>query len=431
MLQPVKRLVQRVLHPAQHSRPEALVDLDALAALGDEPIGWRFKAIPAGFSGTASEFAAARHPLSELGTPLLTLDARALDHNIAAMASWTADSGVLLAPHGKTTMAPQLWQRQLRAGAWGITLANAPQVRVARAFGVRRVLLANALAEAQALRWIAGELAADPEFEFLCWADSPDTVALMDSALRGCERPVHVLAELGAPGGRTGARSGAEVKAVAEAIRRAPALRLAGLAGYEGALAHDSSPAALSTVERYLESMAELHGALDYETERPVVTAGGSAYFDQVAAVLGGLPGADVVIRAGAYVIHDDGFYRGISPFVRGAGRDPLRSAMHGWGRVVSRPEPGLALLDVGKRDLPFDEGLPVPHGLPGAEVTALNDQHAFLRLPADTPLAIGDVVRLGLSHPCTALDKWQLIPVIDDVDAADPVVTGLIRTFF
>ncbi|MDQ1658407.1 MAG: hypothetical protein QOD41_3490, partial [Cryptosporangiaceae bacterium] len=90
-----------------------------------------------------------------------------------------------------------------------------------------------------------------------------------------------------------------------------------------------------------------------------------------------------------------------------------------------------LALLDVGKRDLPFDEGLPVPHGLPGAEVTALNDQHAFLRLPADTPLAIGDVVRLGLSHPCTALDKWQLIPVIDDVDAADPVVTGLIRTFF
>jgi D-serine deaminase-like pyridoxal phosphate-dependent protein len=104
---------------------------------------------------------------------------------------------------------------------------------------------------------------------------------------------------------------------------------------------------------------------------------------------------------------------------------------MHGWGRVVSRPEPSLALLDVGKRDLPFDEGLPVPHGLPGAEVTALNDQHAFLRLPADAPLAIGDVVRLGLSHPCTALDKWQLIPVIDDVDAADPVVTGLIRTFF
>ncbi|MDQ1653897.1 MAG: hypothetical protein QOI35_3097, partial [Cryptosporangiaceae bacterium] len=88
------------------------MDLDALAALGDEPIGWRFKAIPAGFSGTASEFAAARHPLSELGTPLLTLDARALDHNIVAMASWTADSGVLLAPHGKTTMAPQLWQRQ-------------------------------------------------------------------------------------------------------------------------------------------------------------------------------------------------------------------------------------------------------------------------------------------------------------------------------
>jgi D-serine deaminase-like pyridoxal phosphate-dependent protein len=413
------------------------IDAAAVAALDDEAVDWRFKAIPAGPAATVAGFTEARHPLASLGTPLLTLDAAALDHNITAMAAWVADAGLKLAPHGKTTMAPRLWQRQLAAGAWGITLANLPQLRVARAFGVRRLMLASSLVDPAGLAWIARELDTDPDFEFTCWADCVRTVELMDAALReaGARRPVDVCTELGAPGGRTGARHVTEALEVAAAIGRSPLLRLAGVAGYEGALAHDASTAALATVDGYLERLAGLHATLDHETAEPIVTAGGSAYFDRVADVLGGLP-ATVIVRAGAYVIHDDGFYRGISPFSRGSGHGPLRSAMHGWARVVSRPEPGLALLDAGKRDLPFDEGLPEPQlvrgggDLTGAHVSALNDQHTFLRVTGAKP-DIGDVVRLGLSHPCTAMDKWQLVPVVDDAGAADPVVTGLIRTFF
>ncbi|KDN81578.1 alanine racemase [Kitasatospora cheerisanensis KCTC 2395] len=205
-----------------------------------------------------------------------------------------------------------------------------------------------------------------------------------------------------------------------------------------------------------------------------MVTAGGSAYFDTVAEELTPLaaefPGTKVVVRAGAYLAHDDGFYRGISPLARTTGATPLRSAMHGWARVVSHPEPQLALLDAGKRDLPFDEGLPEPQlvrragvvdgeesvggalvggssvggspgseltgsdvtgsGLAGAEVTALNDQHTFLRAAGEAA-PIGAVVRLGLSHPCTAFDKWSLIPVVDDADAEHPRVVGLVRTWF
>jgi len=114
---------------------------------------------------------------------------------------------------------------------------------------------------------------------------------------------------------------------------------------------------------------------------------------------------------------------------------------MHGWARTVSRPEPELALLDAGKRDLPFDEGLPVPQWMSGAEpavldkaeVTALNDQHAFLRLPCGGPddVPVGTVVRLGLSHPCTAFDKWRLIPVVDDAGTANPRIVDLIHTYF
>ncbi|MBX6766791.1 MAG: alanine racemase, partial [Actinomadura rubrobrunea] len=337
------------------------IDDRAVDALGDERLDWRFKAIPAAADGTTvEEYLRTRPTLDDLGTPLLTLDAGALDHNIRLMASWTRDAGVRLAPHGKTTMAPALWRRQLEAGAWGITLANLPQLRVGRAFGVRTLLLANTLLDPAGLAWLARELERDPEFRFLSWVDDARSVELMDEALRAANasRPVDVCVELGGPGGRTGVRDDDAAVAVAEAVRKAPTLRLAGVAGYEGALAHDASDEGRAAVDAYLRRMAALHGRLAYEVDDPVVTAGGSAFFDQVVDVLAGLDG-QVVLRSGAYVIHDDGFYRSISPFARGAHGERLRSAMHAWARVVSRPEPGLALLDAGRRDLPFDQGLP------------------------------------------------------------------------
>jgi D-serine deaminase-like pyridoxal phosphate-dependent protein len=106
---------------------------------------------------------------------------------------------------------------------------------------------------------------------------------------------------------------------------------------------------------------------------------------------------------------------------------------------VVSRPEPELALLDAGKRDFPFDEGLPTPQRIGGRDaeaghhISALNDQHAFLRTPgtARDDVPVGTVARLGLSHPCTAFDKWRLLPVVDDADAANPRIVDLIHTFF
>lgn len=414
------------------------IDDRAVDALGNERLDWRFKAIPAAADGTTvEEYLRTRPTLDDLGTPLLTLDAGALDHNVRLMASWTRDAGVHLAPHGKTTMAPALWRRQLEAGAWGITLANLPQLRVGRAFGVRTLLLANTLLDPAGLAWLARELERDTEFRFLSWVDDARSVELMDEALRAADasRPVDVCVELGGPGGRTGVRDDEEAVAVAEAVRKAPTLRLAGVAGYEGALAHDASDEGRAAVDAYLRRMAALHGRLAYEVDDPVVTAGGSAFFDQVVDVLAGLDG-QVVLRSGAYIVHDDGFYRSISPFARGAHGERLRSAMHAWARVVSRPEPGLALLDAGRRDLPFDQGLPEPQLVRGegaapvrnARVTALNDQHAFLR---DADVQVGDVVRLGLSHPCTALDKWTLIPVVDDADADNPAVVDLIRTWF
>ena len=361
------------------------------------------------------------------------------------MAAWCAERGVGLAPHGKTTMAPALWERQLAAGAWGITLATPSQVRVALAFGLRRVQLANALVDPVGIAAVSRALDADPELQVLSWVDSVSSVAAMDAALGELlpARPLTVLVELGAPGGRTGARDLPAARAVAAAVAASPHLHLGGVAGYEGALAHDASPAGLDTVRHYLRDLAALHAGLagTYEVDDAVVTAGGSAYFDDVADVLGPLagPGTRVLLRSGAYVIHDDGFYRGISPLAR-HGDTPLTSAMHAWARVVSRPsrarparrrQAGRPVRRGAARAAAAADALGGPARPLAGEITAVNDQHAFLRLAPDTALDVGHVVRLGLSHPCTAFDKWREIPVVAGPGEPDPVVVDLVRTYF
>jgi D-serine deaminase-like pyridoxal phosphate-dependent protein len=411
-----------------------VVDADALRRLGDERIDWRFKGMPADADGmTVAELAGERRNLFDGGfhPPLVALDAAALEHNLTTMRDWCERRGVLLAPHGKTTMAPQLFARQLEHGAWAITVANFAQLRVARAFGVRRVMVANELLDAAGLRWVAAELARDPEFHLLCFADSVRGVEIMATALRGAERPVDILVELGASGGRAGVRDVATAEAVAAAVEAAPELRLAGVAGYEGAIGHGATPESLAAVDRYLRALRALADRLDLPDDA-ILSAGGSAFFDQVADVLAG---TRTVLRSGAYVTHDDGFYREISP-LRRAGGTAFEPALHAWSQVTSQPEPGLAMLTLGRRDVSFDQGLPEPHAVRHADgtrsaatasrVSALNDQHAFLRLGPDTKAEVGDWVDCGLSHPCTVFDKWQLLPVVD----GDTVV-DLVRTWF
>jgi D-serine deaminase-like pyridoxal phosphate-dependent protein len=433
---------------------DGFVDYDA-GTLGT--LGVEHKAVPVTAHGLdAAEHVARRPGLAQLPTPLVTLDAGSVAHNVAAMAAWTRAAGVDLAPHGKTTMAPALWRQQLGAGAWGITVATPWQLTVALATrattGVTTVLAAYPVLEPAVLQ----QLGNPRTTRVLVWADGVDVVAAMAPHVAGVREPLDVLVELGAPGGRTGARGVETALDVARAVAATDGLRLAGVAGYEGALAHDASPASLARVHAYLHDLRRLHETLREEGRYGhvpggiVVTAGGSAYFDAVADVLAPLhdprgergPAVRTVVRAGAYLAHDDGFYSGVTPMARGAGGE-FRAALHGWVRVVSRPEPGLALADGGKRDLPFDEGLPTVQAvrrggtrdtepLDGATVTALNDQHTFVRLTgAAEDVAVGDVLRLGLSHPCTTFDKWQLLPVVDDARAPQPRLVDYVRTVF
>ena len=415
------------------------IDRAAVAALADEQVDWRFKGLPPSWSGrTVAHVCAQRPRLFHDGPtrahdaptgPLCVLSRDALEHNLATMASWCRRAGVELAPHGKTHMAPQLFSRQLAAGACAITVATISQARVCRAFGVDSVILANELVDVAGLHWLAAELDADPQFRFVCWVDSVRAVHLMSAELAaaGGGRPVDVCVEVGMAGGRTGCRTAAQVDEVGRAVAASPQLRLVGICGYEAALGHDVTAGALERVTGYL---ADLRAAVQrlagcFEADEVLVTAGGSTYFDAVADVLTGWPGGlavRTVIRSGAYLTHDDGLYARTSPLARA-----FRPALTVWAQVVSRPEPDLALLAMGRRDVSFDQDLPVPYRLAHSHVVKLNDQHAYLRLAPQSRLAVGTWLEFGISHPCTVFDKWQLIPVLD----ADGRVVDLVRTFF
>lgn len=405
----------------------APINAAAIAALADDVIDWRFKGLPSAWWGrTPAQICEQAPDLSTEGVvgPICVLRADALTHNLTAMAGWCRDRGVEIAPHGKTHMAPQLFARQLDAGACAITAATLSHVRTYRAFGVRDVVLANELVDAAGLRWLAAELDADPDFTLVCWVDSVRGVELMTAALAaaGADRPVDVCVEVGMAGGRTGCREPAVVDEVARVAALSPRLRLVGVAGYEAALGHDIGPDAMAAVTGYLQAMraAAVRLAPLFETDRVMVTAGGSTYFDAVADVLAG--DWRTIIRSGAYLTHDDGLYARSSPL-----RAALLPALQVRAQVVSRPEPGLAVLTMGRRDVSFDQDLPVPLGRPDSVVTKLNDQHAYLLVGSGDNVDVGDWLGFGISHPCTVFDKWQLIPELD----ADDRVVGLIRTYF
>jgi len=421
-----------------------------LDRLADEPVDHRFKALPpdAEAAGlTVGALAAERRNLFTGGftTPVLALSAESVEHNLALLETYSERHGLAFAPHGKTSMSPQLFARQLEYGAWGITAAVPHQARVYRAYGIQRIFLANEVVDEAALRWLGHELDTDPDVRFIVYADSVRGVELMDQALRGTTRPLDVVVELGAGGGaRTGARTEADCAAVADAVAATTTLRLVGVAGYEGEVPQADGERVRAWLRRLTALAADFDkaGRFGSGLDEIVISAGGSAWFDAVADVFAEIPElsrpALKLLRSGAYVSHDDGHYRHLTPFNRVPQEGALQPAFRLWAQVVSRPSPEQAFVNAGKRDAAYDLDLPEAQAVrdartgdiraaTGITVSGLSDQHGWVRTAPEADLEVGDWVGMGLSHPCTSFDKWQLIPLV----TADGTVTDYIRTFF
>lgn len=381
--------------------------------------------------------------------PTAVLLGSVVDHNSATFAAYCARHAVSFAPHGKTTMSPELFDIQLRDGAWAITAATAFQARTMVDHGVRRVLIANEVVAAGDVAWLAR--ATRSGAEVMCCVDSRAAVELLDDGLDGRlgGRRAPVLVELGVAGGRTGARTVDEAVEVARMVVGSSSLRLVGVSGFEGIISATADESAERRVDRFLGDLRLLLDTLLAEglftgATEVVISAGGSVFFDRVVANLK-RPEAPiperVVVRSGCYLSHDDGVIDELSPLGATAREegDPFRAALEVWGVVLSRPEPTRVVVGVGKRDASTDGLLPVAKkrlrrgdSIPRewrarGRAVRVDDQHTYLDVEATDDVAVGDLVGLGISHPCTTFDKWRSIPIVDD----DYRVVGVANTRF
>lgn len=384
--------------------------------------------------------------------PVLTLDEDAFDANCRAMFGYAKAAGVLLAPHAKTPMSPELARRLIDHGAFGLSAASYQQAAVLAAHGFGRILIANEIGGRNAGERFAALASQYPDTEFSFFVDSAESLKAVSIVGEATGRPVPVLIEVGT--GRAGARDIEAAKAIVTAALSTPSVRIAGVATYEGAAAKataaETKTAFDSLFALALKTFDLVRKALP---DQPLIlSAGGSSYFDMVIDAL--KPAADrdgnatILLRSGAIYFHDHGVYQraltaldargGFEGVTGKTAQESFTPALTIYAEVLSRPEPGLAICGMGMRDVSYDQDLPVPlsvwrddellYTVPkGMSVTKLNDQHTFLTLDPHADLNVGDIVAFGISHPCTCLDRWRLV----FGHRADGVLNSVYPTYF
>jgi len=387
----------------------------------------------------------------EMPYPLATLRTQALTHNLAWMQAWAQRKGVGLAPHGKTTMSPELFRMQLQAGAWGMTVATVHQLQLALEVGAQRCIIANQVLADADLDGLDALLSRHTGARAWFLLDSLAQLAMVEdwAQRRGSARRFDVLLELGTEGFRSGCRTQDEAMALARALADSPTARLGGVECYEGGLVQGDSAQMSDAVSDLVRRVRDVVQAIDagnlWADDQLLITAGGSAIFDLVIPLLTGYPlrrPVQGVLRSGCYVTHDHGNYARFLHLVeqREGLKGSLQPALEIWAMVQSVPEPGLALLSAGRRDVSFDQRMPMPvrwaargsHSIEATpahwQVQALSDQHAHMRFdPQGQAPQVGDRIALGISHPCTTFDKWRWMALVDD----EARITGAISTRF
>ncbi|MFC5861924.1 amino acid deaminase [Acidicapsa dinghuensis] len=382
----------------------------------------------------------------ELSLPTAVLYAEKMEHNLRWMQRFIDAYGVKLAPHGKTTMAPKLFQMQLEHGAWGITLATAQQTLAAYELGVRRVLMANQLVGRVNMEIVA-RLLERGDFTYYCLVDSAEQVELLGAFFGERGLRINVLLEIGVDGGRCGVRDDAQIASVLEALQRSQGtVMLCGVELFEGVLKVEIDVWAL--LERAVAILRRLLEERRFTGSPVLLTAAGSAWYDVVAEIFTAAElgnAVEIVLRPGCYVTYDVGAYREAQ--TRILANNPVAQEMHGglvpalqlWAHVLSRPEPETAIIGMGKRDASFDSGLPTPvlRYRPGMEaptavpegwvLTRMMDQHAFLWVSAEDDVRAGDMIGFDISHPCLTFDKWRALPVVNE----QYCVVDVVETYF
>ena len=395
----------------------------------------KFKGFPIDSYGkTLEQFLATKPNLftANFQFPIMVLKESAVKNNSAQMMSFCNSVDAQLAPHVKTTMSPQLAQMQVAAGATALTVANFWQGRIFLKHGFKNLIIANEVLDPTAIAEIA-KINKQKQAEIIFYVDSILALEIIQKHTPS-EGEQNLFIEIGTENGRGGVRELSLVEQLAQRIRTDKRLNLIGVTGFEGAVPDAArgrrGEKKISKFCQKIVAAAEL--AYPYKSDQQfVISAGGSAYFDIVARELNKFEKPRrLLLRSGGYITHDHKYYEEIYPF---ASTDrSFQPAIEVWAQVISKPEKGFGVLNLGKRDIGNDLHNPIPIKSYDGQVKSfsaviekLNDQHGYLRGKQEFSLA--QLIGLGISHPCTTFDKWGLIPLVND----DYDVIDCLQTFF
>ena len=374
---------------------------------------------------------------SDFQFPIMILRDSALENNIKRMASYCKSLGFELAPHVKTSMSPQISQRQLDAGAWALTVANFSQASMMYASGFNRLIIGNEVVEPTSIAEIA-KINGSGAGQIIFYIDSLAGLKIaQDSITNVADAKLNVFMEIGAVGARTGIRDLELLKIILAEIAKDERIYVRGVSGFEGVVPGGNRDSdgieKLRIFLRHIVAAAKITAPFIRE-DKIIISGGGSSFFDYVAEEFAKYEGdAQFILRSGGYVSHDHIGYENMYPFMGAPDSERFYPALELWARVLSVPEADLAILNYGKRDAGNDVGNPLPILKLGkkleafkGEIEKLNDQHAFMKISPGT-VAVGDIIGCGISHPCTNFDKWRLLPLVND----NYDVIDLVRTHF
>lgn len=386
----------------------------------------------------------------EVSFPVAVVDQKALESNLAWMSEFATNSNVKLAPHGKTTMCPDLFKMQIKQGAWAISLATVPQVMAAINAGIQRVILANQLVGKYHFQLISNAIKTS-DIEFYCFVDSVENANSLGAHFSSENVNLNIIIEAGVSQGRCGLRDLQKIKDLIFVCKKYTALNICGLGFYEGVITGSNAEGDIeSFITHIVKTAIELNDEQLFDIEKPIITGAGSAWYDVVSSVLTKHAHAEQftnIIRPGCYLIHDTGIYEdaqnkvlsrnGLACDVSGS----LESSLSIWAYVISKPESGMAIIGMGKRDVAFDAGLPTPEAFysiknktyqtpcSSLKVTKIMDQHCMLEGSEEAfdNISVGDLIRFSTSHPCLTFDKWKEIGIVEN----GCTITGTIKTYF
>jgi D-serine deaminase-like pyridoxal phosphate-dependent protein len=314
-------------------------------------------------------------PGASFSTPALVVDLDLFEGNIAAMATLLRDSGKTVRPHVKTHRTPELARRQLGGSAVGVTCATVGEAEAMVEAGIDDLLIANELVDPRKVARLAllGRRA-----RVAVAVDNPEPVATISAEAVRAGVTIEVLIDVDILLHRGGVASAEEAVRLAQAVERAPGLRIRGIMGYEGRLRLNEPDRAARIAEAY-ERLASIRANLvDAGFPVEVVSAAGTSTLPEAL--------ADPVIteiQAGVYALMEPELLNLDLPF---------RCAVSVRGMVISR-HPGRIVLDVGRRVVGMEYGPPVPVGFDATRIS-ISDEHATIEM--DDPLpALGALIDL------------------------------------